>query len=230
LIGRLITDPGAAIRLAFGGRERLHRYVTARLLCMGGKEIDTLYSSIASNRRFLEHIKSETLSVGQYLGEIARPTDLYVICRALKPRTVIETGVASGISSAFILQALEDNSEGKLYSIDLPVFNMLPQGKETGWIVPNWLRERWELYIVGSKDLLPELLQKLDAVNVFIHDADVRDMMFEFPTIWPKLKEGGLILSDHVDLGTAHGAFYKFARAVNRTPARLYSRLGAIKK
>ena len=43
---------------------------------------------------------------------------LYYLCRILKPKNVIETGVAYGISSSYILQALEANKFGKLYSID----------------------------------------------------------------------------------------------------------------
>jgi len=41
----------------------------------------------------------------------------------LKPKIIIETSVASGISSAYILKALEDNDCGKLISIDKPNYN-----------------------------------------------------------------------------------------------------------
>src|SRR5262249_30987585 len=45
------------------------------------------------------------------LGELA-----YAIARMLRPDVVIETGVARGITSAFVLAALEDNSHGRLES------------------------------------------------------------------------------------------------------------------
>jgi hypothetical protein len=45
---------------------------------------------------------------------------LYVLIRALKPKIVLETGVASGVSTLFMLQALNHNTHGTLYSIDLP--------------------------------------------------------------------------------------------------------------
>ena len=48
---------------------------------------------------------------------------LYVICRVMKPTNVIETGVASGASSAFILLGLDKNQHGTLYSIDLPDYD-----------------------------------------------------------------------------------------------------------
>jgi predicted O-methyltransferase YrrM len=46
-------------------------------------------------------------------------TALYVLVRIFKPEVVVETGVANGVSSSFILKALDQNSRGKLYSIDL---------------------------------------------------------------------------------------------------------------
>jgi hypothetical protein len=66
----------------------------------------------------------------------------YVICRALRPRVVVETGVGSGVTTAFILQALAANDEGHLWSIDLP-----PIGAEeyAGSFVPQHLRDRWTL-------------------------------------------------------------------------------------
>src|SRR6266480_7212838 len=44
----------------------------------------------------------------------------YALCRALKPSVVMETGVAYGVSTAFLLKALDVNRNGRLHSIDLP--------------------------------------------------------------------------------------------------------------
>ncbi len=44
----------------------------------------------------------------------------YLACRATKPAVVVETGVAYGVTSAFILKALEGNCYGLLHSVDLP--------------------------------------------------------------------------------------------------------------
>ncbi len=57
----------------------------------------------------------DTGTIGEQLGSF-----LYAIVRSLKPETVLETGVASGLASAYILLALRQNKKGKLYSIDLP--------------------------------------------------------------------------------------------------------------
>src|SRR5260370_29875971 len=44
----------------------------------------------------------------------------YLICRLMKPSVVLETGVGYGVTSAFILKALELNRSGLLHSVDLP--------------------------------------------------------------------------------------------------------------
>lgn len=63
---------------------------------------------------------------------------LYVLARELKPEVIVETGVASGVSTLFFLQALEDNGSGKLYSVDLPNVeeaSKMPPGYKSGWII-----------------------------------------------------------------------------------------------
>jgi hypothetical protein len=75
-------------------------------------------------------------------------SSLYFVCRFVKPTVAIETGVNYGTSSALILQALEDNGKGLLYSIDLPQVEyeapfrqkytdlQLPKSTKTGFAVP----------------------------------------------------------------------------------------------
>ena len=55
----------------------------------------------------------------------AEATTLYALCRKLKPDVVVETGVASGVSSSYILCALHENEHGQLYSIDVPWHTMM---------------------------------------------------------------------------------------------------------
>jgi predicted O-methyltransferase YrrM len=62
----------------------------------------------------------------------------YAAMRAFTPAVVVETGVASGVSTYYIL--LAKNGRGKLYSIELGDPQYLPLGKQPGWIVPDWLR------------------------------------------------------------------------------------------
>jgi predicted O-methyltransferase YrrM len=122
---------------------------------------------------------------------------LYAVCRKQKPNIVVETGVASGVSSSHILVALEKNEHGQLYSIDLP------SGREnrSGWRIPDYLRHRWQLTKGRSAETLEPLLKKVAEIDIFLHDSDhsYQNMYWEFETAWAHLKAGGLLLSHNID-------------------------------
>jgi GT2 family glycosyltransferase/predicted O-methyltransferase YrrM len=139
---------------------------------------------------------------------------LYHIIRWLKPRIVVETGVANGVTSTFILSALDANHEGRLYSIDWPGdkhSTFVPEGKETGWMVPDQLRKRWTLEIGKSEDKLEPMLERLRQIDIFLHDSyhSYDNMMYEFKTAWPYLAKNGLLLSDDVKMNTSFEEFTK---------------------
>lgn len=130
---------------------------------------------------------------------------IYCCVRALQPQYMIETGVAHGASSLIILNAMNLNGKGHLFSIDLPGMDTnsaynFNQQTATGWMVPESLRSRWELHLGDAKTLLPELLQKAGAIDIFFHDSDhsYDHMKFEFETVRPFVTESGIILSDDV--------------------------------
>jgi predicted O-methyltransferase YrrM len=139
-------------------------------------------------------------SIGTTLGEV-----LYSICRRQKPDVVVETGVASGVSSSYILGALEQNKHGQLYSIDLPWW----QEYRSGWIVPDYLRPRWHFILGKSSETLAPLLKKVADIDIFLHDSDhsYRNMLWEFKTAWTHLKTGGLLLSHNIDNNDAFSDF-----------------------
>ncbi len=139
---------------------------------------ESTYESVASDkRRFVAELSGADIkltaslydkAISSQLGEqrdrCVKPRPLlYVLVRLLKPDTVVETGVASGHSSAAILQALEDNgNKGKLFSIDLPStgeqladgrsYTLSPKG--VGWAVPENLRYPWHLLLGDAKDIV----------------------------------------------------------------------------
>ena len=156
---------------------------------------------------------------------------LYAVVRALKPAVIVETGVASGMSSAHILRALAANGSGTLHSIDLPNVqqgSVLPQGRTSGWIVPPSLRGPWRLHIGDTRELLPALLGSLDRVDLFLHDSDhsYESMSFEFEQAYPKLAPGGLLMSDDVHL---HTAWRDFCVKQGLAPTRV-ANLGVTRK
>jgi hypothetical protein len=106
--------------------------------------------------------------------------------RKIKPKIVVETSVSFSVTSSFILQAMEDNGFGTLYSIDLPF--QFATKEEVGIVVPKRLRYGWELIVGDSKIELPRLLKSLDSIDVFLHDSlhTYEHMTFEFKIAWSK--------------------------------------------
>jgi predicted O-methyltransferase YrrM len=159
-----------------------------------------------------EHIACERAllnrpeSAAMHDADAGLPEFCYIICRALRPRVVVETGVGSGVTTSFILQALAANDEGHLWSIDLP-----PIGTEqfAGSFVPQPLRSRWTLLRGRSRDLLPRLLNDLPAPDVFLHDSlhTTRNMTFEFNAAWQKMNASGVLLSDDIHMSKAFARF-----------------------
>jgi len=155
---------------------------------------------------------------------------LYSFVRATKPQVVIETGVASGSSSYVILQALENNKKGVLYSIDFPeTWQFDPEGKKSGWLVPDSLRHRWKLLIGRSSDLLPDLLAQLKKIDIFFHDSEhtYENMWFEYNLVWNYIKDGGLLLSHDVSWNSA---FSDFCVQKRLKPIILAGNIGLIRK
>lgn len=153
----------------------------------------------------------------------------YMAIRAFQPDTIVETGVANGVSSAHILLALQKNERGTLHSIGLNDPQYLPLGKSLGWIVPEALKSRWNLLVGDSRDLLPSLLAKLGTVDVFVHDSlhTYDHMLWEFRTAEPHLRPGGLLISDDA---AWNSAFPEFCREVAAKHARILRGVGFLAK
>jgi len=90
--------------------------------------------------QFLQHIELHMKQIEGIGGSIGLKLGrfLYKLVRTLHPKIVVETGVANGISSSFILKALSENSSGRLYSIDLHYREgvAVPPGRKLGWVIP----------------------------------------------------------------------------------------------
>lgn len=166
---------------------------------------------------------------------------LYGLVTCLKPEVVIETGVASGFSTAFAGAALLENGAGRLISVDLP-----PQegsiddgghfdwvSRPVGWAIPDRIREelgeRHTLVLEDTKTSLPRLLDELGTIDMFVHD-DLHTpdhMRWEFELVWPHLRAGGVVMSDDVNQG-----WLDFAAAKGLSPEASMntSRLSAVRK
>jgi len=160
------------------------------------------YKRIEENRSVFDRRQHSSwdFGIGRPLGMI-----LYTICRRKKPDIVVETGVASGVSSSHILCALEQNKHGQLYSIDLPSW----QRNQSGWMIPSYLRNRWYLIQGKSSEKLEQVFKKAGQIDIFLHDSEhsYQNMLWEFQIAWTYLKSGGLLLSHNIDTNDAFSDF-----------------------
>lgn len=191
----------------------------AKILNVDKKNISQLINEF--NESGLIGYLDEKLGImkGNPTGALLNPAGmriLYCVVRLSKPKIMIETGVSSGSSTSIILQAMQKNKVGKLVSIDLNPSSKesdewIPETRESGWVIPNELRSRWELHNGKSSDLLKPVLDKFNEIDIFFHDSDhsYENMLFEFETSFPKIKKDVIILSDNAS--NLNSAFLDFA-------------------
>lgn len=207
----------------FKSRMNFHKKKTLKLLRDSLK--NWAFPSIRSTSDLLSFLNSNPFFTFDYY------CFLCVVCLVLRPSVVVETGVGAGLSSTFILQALNDNHKGNLYSIDLPrATYMTEKGEEiddstwipeksrkSGWLIPESLRDRWELLLGKSKDRLLPLLKKLKHVDLFFHDSEhtYENMFWEYQITWQYVTTNGMLASHDVDMNKA---FIDFSKTVNQEP------------
>jgi hypothetical protein len=164
----------------------------------------------------VETLRAQGVAVGPFSfyawndGDAGLVRAIWCLIRHLRPANVVETGVAHGVTSRFILEALETIGAGRLWSIDLPPLNPATRQevgvavRQTGVPVDRWT------YIAGtSRRRLPALLSRLGRIDLFIHDSmhSNRNVIFELECAWRYLSAGGVIVVDDIDVNPAFDTF-----------------------
>ena len=133
----------------------------------------------------------------EYDVETQTARTLYILTRWLRPKVILETGIARGLSSFALLAAAEANQEGTVYSCDVD--------PRSGHLVTETLKHRWQRRIINVKDAehsFREFLKEVGEVDFFFHDSNHREawMRFEFAEVLKQISPGGILGSDDVDL------------------------------
>lgn len=154
----------------------------------------------------------------------------YCLMRRLRPKNIIETGVMHGLSTVFIMQALNNNKYGQLFSIDLPSHHSEGPASDDGYIEtlppqrdPAWIAKEFPIdkgikwkYIQGASQQIlptfaPNYLSNNNGIDLFIHDSDhsYENMIFELTyALSPEVKSK-LIICDNIE---ANIAFYEMTK------------------
>ncbi len=158
-----------------------------------------------------EHVKRGIHELGDHPalprvhhGDSALARICYALCRAAKPDLLVETGVAYGVSSAYLLAALRQNGNGHLHSIDRFPFDPTAE-QRVGALVSTDLRDRWTLHKGTGRTVLPRLLPTLGKVGFFLHDSrhTYRNILGEMEAVTPYLTPGALVLADDIERNVA---------------------------
>jgi Methyltransferase domain len=191
--------------------EHLHDLLGAPWPCPEVQHIDELMAEISD------------LLTGKGLGFGRNTYGWYAdgegsLCRAVwcaalhtRPEVVIETGVAHGVTSRIVLEALSRNDRGHLWSIDLPHPLDHRLHAETGVAVTEDCRQRWTYLEGASKDRLPPLVPEVGRVDMFVHDSlhTAKNTLFEMEQAASMMRPGGVMLVDDIK---SHVGFATFAK------------------
>jgi hypothetical protein len=92
---------------------------------------------------------------------------LYMIVRLHQPRTILETGVANGHTTFFLLRAISANGMGHLHSVDISTdVGALIQGDDVG---------AWTLHVLDAgrpRKHFDRIASQVGPVDLFLHDSD----------------------------------------------------------
>jgi len=194
------------------GERRLHELLDTPVPCPAAEEFEAVWSNL----------EQSLAGSSSYVGEWVHDADpgmgriVWCVVRHLRPEKVVETGVARGITSRILLDALDRNGTGGLWSVDLPMLRSRWH-EQTAAAVPLDRRSRWTYVRGSSRRRLAGLLADLGEIDLFIHDSahTQSNMRYEFETAWPALRSGGVLVSHDI---TMNAAFHDFAAAAPGEP------------
>lgn len=191
--------------------QHLHKLLGAPWPCAETERLDSLMSDIG------ERLKSHGLATGRGTygwysdAEITLARAVWCATQHIRPEVVIETGVAHGVTTRIVLEALNRNDRGHLWSIDLPHPLDHRLHAQTGVAVTEDCRARWTYLEGASRQRLPRLVLDVGHVELFIHDSlhTAKNTLFEMEQAASAMPPGGVMLIDDIK---SHLGFATFAR------------------
>jgi hypothetical protein len=190
--------------------EHLHKLLDAPWPCPKDQRLDEVMTDIGSV------LESRGWGFGRDTygwyadGDSSLCRAVWCVAMHSRPQIVVETGVAHGVTSRIVLEAMRQNDRGHLWSIDLPFpFDHRLHG-ETGAVVTDACRSRWSYLEGSSKQRLPPLVGQVGHVEMFIHDSlhTAENTLFEMEQAASAMSAGGVMLVDDIH---SHLGFANFA-------------------
>jgi predicted O-methyltransferase YrrM len=128
-----------------------------------------------------------------------------------QPKKLLEIGVSAGASSVIILNAIKNNLDAKLFSIDYFSEWYRDKTKNTGYIVDSYpdLKNKWKLFTGGLSFNFMEEISGGGGVDFCLIDTvhsnpgEILDTLMALPF----LKDDAIIVFHDVNMHTGSGAF-----------------------
>lgn len=156
-------------------------------------EVLELFDELESDNSFSEVVrervvKSKRRWFADSSAKFGRRLAWYAIVRITKPQLVVETGTDKGLGALVIHNALVKNGKGTLVTMD--------SNPDAGYLIAGLESGQVQLALGDSVDLLSE--PGFPAIDIFIHDSlhTYEHEMAEFLAAFPKLRHGGILISD----------------------------------
>jgi hypothetical protein len=190
--------------------QALHCLLGAPWPCPEGERVAALLADIVAR------LAERGLALGRYTYGGYSDSDeslaraVWCAVRHAMPDVVVETGVARGVTSRIVLEALNENNRGRLWSIDLPhPFDHSLHG-QTDAALTGACRPRWTYVEGSSRQRLPDVVREVGQIGVFIHDSlhTAKNTRFEMDRVAAVLRPGGIMLVDDI---STHDGFTSFA-------------------
>lgn len=179
--------------------------------------------SIKKARQWMDELRYDTdlrhhLNQRTMMAEDAIVADLdmgygrrigwYALVRALKPSTVVETGVDKGLGSCVLASALLRNRaeghQGNYFGTDI--------NPQAGWLFQGPYREAGEILYGDSIESLERMQSPIDLfINDSDHSAEYEER--EYACIASKLSNSGVVLGDNSHVTNK---LYEFAVSTGR--------------
>ena len=130
---------------------------------------------------------------------------LIALLEMVKPKVILETGVANGISTNIFLKHAP---YADIHSIDINANVMSDELSRY---------DNWTLHILKKRKDFIEILNSLDRLSFFFHDSDhsYPNQLFEYTYAWQKLEDCGVLVSDDINWSYA---FLNFCKRLNQKP------------
>jgi predicted O-methyltransferase YrrM len=162
----------------------------------------------------IEKGREKIKAAGVIMGGEADINLLFNIVSITKSQKIIETGVAFGWSSMAILLAQKNIPNSYLYSIDMP-YPKDNNESYVGLVIPEDLKSNWKLIREPDRNGLKKVLSRIEGnIDMFHYDSDksYEGRKYSYNLIWPKLKKGGILISDDIE---DNSYFMKFTKEKN---------------